>query len=366
MRTIYKIARDAYHVLLERISNKVDASRDDIKKMVDHISTNFTGEITAIGTTSIPLNPKKVNFKLVAFWENEPWQAIKNKSGVKDTDSVSPVLSLFMEDEFGQPVSDDVKKEVRGDIAGYWTDVHNSDEDLGNWKEIGFKRREDFRKTMEGKYNWLRLCEGHWKTKQLWVNYFPSWKTSNLPPTVTPTPADNETPSPDPDAGEGETPTSTKTKGKTPTSAKTKGKTPTSTKPKGKTPANAKTKGKAPGSSKIKSDVPIELTSDEDTAPDDGNITAIVISSDEDDISNSGSNSPIVLSSGEEDVPIGAKRRREGGSEPGPGPSKKFKGKAKEVVASSPPSNSRPARPVPTKKGKANVAKVSEPTFPSA
>jgi hypothetical protein len=101
---------------------------------------------------------------------------MRNGTKVKDVDS--PILSLFFEDESGSPVSDEVKDQVRGDLTAYWLDMVKEGETPCHYKGLGFKRREHYRKTMEEKYPWLRLCEGHWKVKQIWINY---WKKSRVP-----------------------------------------------------------------------------------------------------------------------------------------------------------------------------------------
>ena len=73
-------------------------------------------------------------------------------------------------------MSHGVGKSVRGDVSSFWMDMVNSGEMPQPWGQTGFTRRDQFRKTLEGKYPWLRLCEGHWKVNQLWVNYFTRWK----------------------------------------------------------------------------------------------------------------------------------------------------------------------------------------------
>ena len=295
--TVYKVSRDAYNFLLEGMNAKIDETKEDVRKMVNHISTEFVGEIPGVKTSGIPLNPKQDDFKRVKYWKQDPWKSIRGNSKVKNFDS--PVLSLFMEDGFGRPISDEVKEEVRGDIFGYWNDMHDNGKILKNYTDLGFKRREDFRKTMEGKFPWLRLCEGHWKVKQLWINYFSSWKKTHLPP------------SPD-------------------------------------------SKNPSPGPSNIKGKTPIDISSDDDENLKDK--TLINISSDISDDEtpeNSNRETPIEISSDEDNTPISSKRRRED-SEQGPGPSKRSKGKGKEVATSDP----RPTRPVP-KKINARIGKVN-------
>jgi hypothetical protein len=167
--------------------------------MIQHLTTTVTGAIPGIAPAGIPLNPRQADYELSNYWRQAPWQAIRSKSKTKDPNS--SILSLFMEDEFGKPVSDEVKEEVRGDLYGYWADVlndvNNTGEVLTRYKDLGFKRKEDFRKTMEGKYPWLRLCEGHWKVRQLWINHFSSWKKIHMlapPPSTNPADPNSVTP----------------------------------------------------------------------------------------------------------------------------------------------------------------------------
>jgi len=44
---------------------------------------------------------------------------------------------------------------------------------------MGFTIKEEFRLILEGKYPFLRLCEGHWKVGQLWINNFTNWERNN-------------------------------------------------------------------------------------------------------------------------------------------------------------------------------------------
>jgi len=190
---IDKVIRDAYNTLVGDLSGTIDETKDEVRKMVHHISTNFTGRIPGVETVGIPLNPKRLNYKRVRYWNFDPWQAIRNRSKVKDSDS--PILSLFFEDEFGELVSDEVKDEIRGDLYAYWTDMLNAKVIPGAYKSMGFERKEDYRKTMEGKFPWLRLCEGHWKVKQIWTNHISTWRKSNLPKEMTT--KNKKTPGPD-------------------------------------------------------------------------------------------------------------------------------------------------------------------------
>jgi hypothetical protein len=108
------------------------------------------------------------------------WQVFRNNS--KDLTPDSPIISMYMEDESGKPISPGIKSTLRGDLTSYWNDVHNSGAVLTNFTDLGLDRKDDFRKTFEIRYPWLRLCEAHWKVDHLWINYFGSWRKSRNSP----------------------------------------------------------------------------------------------------------------------------------------------------------------------------------------
>ena len=103
----------------------------------------------------------------------------------------SSVATLFLEDEHGRPVSDEVQEAVLRDVRALWADLAADPETrdmLDTQNQVGFRIYEDFRKTMEGKYPWLRLCEGSWKVQQLWQNTWTSWARTHKKPGSTPVP----------------------------------------------------------------------------------------------------------------------------------------------------------------------------------
>lgn len=142
--------------------------------MIHQLSITSGVPIPGVDTSGIPLNPRHEDFKGVRFWFNGPWQAVCNRATVKDANC--SILSLFMEDEFGKGISGEIKTALHGDLGAYWNDIRDSGERLPNYSGLGLRRKEDFRMKFESMYPWLRLCEGHWKVNQLWINYFGLWK----------------------------------------------------------------------------------------------------------------------------------------------------------------------------------------------
>lgn len=137
-----------------------------MNRMVNHFSTKFVGEpIPGVQAAGIALNPVQDDHRFVKFWKQEAWQMHRRGAGIEDVDA--PVLSIFMEDEFGNPIPEGIRRALRSDVYAFWIDMKTPVE---GYLETGLKIKESFRTTMEGKYPWLRLCEGHWKVGQVWTN----------------------------------------------------------------------------------------------------------------------------------------------------------------------------------------------------
>jgi hypothetical protein len=172
------VFRDAYSGLLQGINRNVELTREDVKNLADRFTTQAANPINnTVGDLSeIPLNPKRENYLMLKWWDPDHWLAIKNKQLAKLDDDNSPIISLYMEDQFGAPISPTVKQALRKDVYAYWNQLGvTSPDEVLNFGDIGLSRKEDFRKTFEAAYPWLRLCSGHWKVDQLWVSYFHTW-----------------------------------------------------------------------------------------------------------------------------------------------------------------------------------------------
>ena len=181
LHTDHKAVRDSYNALLENLSGKIDATREDVKIMTEQIiSINFTRALPGVGPPDIPLDPKRKDYPDVQFWSLESWSKIRRGAGTIDSDS--PILSIFFEDEFGVAIPKGVKDAVRNDVTSFWDGMYNGGrgEIPQTWNKTGLTRKEEFRTTLEGKYPWLRLCEGNWKANHLWINYFTRWKNSRF------------------------------------------------------------------------------------------------------------------------------------------------------------------------------------------
>ena len=189
----YEVFRDAYNRLLDSLGQKIDTTKEDVKNMIQQMSIKTGVEIPGIPSSEISLAPRAEDYPKVRYWKSAPWRELRNKAGPR-LDPNAPILCLFLEDALGRPIGDDVKSQVLSDMAGIWRDLSSKGQ-LATYTQLGFTAREEFRKTIESKHPFLRLCEGNWKSAQLWINYF-RWPTP--PPTSKkggkPAPVKEETP----------------------------------------------------------------------------------------------------------------------------------------------------------------------------
>jgi len=174
----YEVFRDAHKRLLDSLSQKIDMTKEDVKKMIQQMSIKTGVEIPGIPPPGIPLNPKQDDYPYVKYWKSAPWRQLRNTAAPR-LDPNAPVLCLFLEDALGNPIGDDVKTQVLSDMTGIWRDLMKKGQ-LATYTHLGFQAREEFRKTMESKHPFLRLCEGNWKIAQLWINYF-KWPMPSPP-----------------------------------------------------------------------------------------------------------------------------------------------------------------------------------------
>lgn len=178
----------AYNNMLEQISTNVQETRDNVHQMVSHMSTNFVGSIPGV-EEGIPLKPVRADFMDVGFWKQEAWQEFRN--GTRHNATNDAVYSMFMEDQFGDPIPEGERAALREDVHKFWIDLTASGQTPGKYSATGLKISEEFRVTIEGKYPWLRLCEAHWKVKQVWRNCMTAqWNGAKKSKTVANNPDD--------------------------------------------------------------------------------------------------------------------------------------------------------------------------------
>ena len=172
MNATNTIVRHTYSKLIKGMSRILELMHEDIKRVAEYL---------AAGPATGPLAPsgllQKEDFKHIKWWEPFQWQVIKSSMEPRDFGVKNPIISLYMEDENGQPIPESTKKALCRDLYRYQNDLYSSgSDDLCPYGELGLDRKDHFQNHFKGSYPWLRLCASHWKVDQLWLSYFHTWK----------------------------------------------------------------------------------------------------------------------------------------------------------------------------------------------
>ena len=92
----------------------------------------------------------------------------------------APVLSCFLEDKDGDLISESQKKDLFAMVASYWQYLLGKNRAPKNFRRITLEIKLQWRALMESQFECLRFCDGHWKSDQIWINYYPNWRKTAL------------------------------------------------------------------------------------------------------------------------------------------------------------------------------------------
>jgi hypothetical protein len=123
---------------------------------------------------------ERTGFESLGYWFRGPWSDAKNRKVNVDTED--PVLVLFCEDAHGKIMAKGEIRAVRSSVKAYFEFLWTGGIAPSCWGDAPLDLRIDFVRRMEEEYGWLRYCHRHWKSEQLFMNYYPQWyKTKTTP-----------------------------------------------------------------------------------------------------------------------------------------------------------------------------------------
>ena len=188
------IYRASHALVVDKLVGRIDRTRDDIKTLMAKIGSADAAEAASRNSTPkvlggpIPLNPDRADYgDRLNHWTPTKYNMDRHKkrgttSGNNSpTKAKSPVTSEFMEDEFGNIFPPSKRREVSKDAKAFWQWKHQEKVRLDKLPNIDWELRDEFRSTIEAAHPWLRLCEGHWKADQIWINNFSKWTPAKDP-----------------------------------------------------------------------------------------------------------------------------------------------------------------------------------------
>jgi hypothetical protein len=138
------------------------------------------------GTQSIFMYSKhlpcleRTGFELLQYWDKQPWKEIKNGSVIIDTKD--PILLLFYEDKTGKVVPKNEIRAVQNTVRSYFQFLWDNNQAPACWGDAPQDLRIDFIHKLEEEYEWLCYCHRHWKSEQIFMNYYPQWYNAKKNP----------------------------------------------------------------------------------------------------------------------------------------------------------------------------------------
>jgi len=211
--TMHNVSRAAFDKVSSDLSQKIDTLASNLKNIPDTVVTRHenlfmssSGSPLAAEEIPIayllaqakplpPLNP--INFGKLQHWESGRYRllrkgAAKTEDAAEDkplaleADSSSsgpdvkpgklpPVLSCFLEDKEGNPISETEKAAMSSVAGAFWLSLLQKKKAPKCYRQTNLEIKLQWRALMEFNFECLRYCNSHWKVDQYWINNYSSW-----------------------------------------------------------------------------------------------------------------------------------------------------------------------------------------------
>ena len=209
IHTMYNEFRDAHDKILNGLSQKIETMTSDLKNISFHgntaasplaSSSGFSNAILSIlAKVSLPPQLDRNGFEKTFHWFPDEYRKLRRKaekSGVLASDDdvlletdesdpgapkkKVPILSCFLEDKDGIYISESQKKDLLSMAANYWQYLLDKNRAPRNFRRVNLEIKLQWRALMESQFNFVRFCDGHWKSDQIWINYYTTWRKTAL------------------------------------------------------------------------------------------------------------------------------------------------------------------------------------------
>jgi len=211
---MYDVYRAAFDKISGDLSQKVDALTHGLRNLPDAVAVSH-GSTPALPSGSSPppkisistllANAKRLppldqaNFQNLAHWTPTTYRKRrKGDSKTEDTTEdtllaldVEPsgsdtkpnskkeaVLSCFLEDKDGNPISETEKKDMFAIMGAFWQYLWDQKRAPKTFRRLNIETKLEWQMLMESNFECLRYCANHWKLDQLWINNYTSWRNN--------------------------------------------------------------------------------------------------------------------------------------------------------------------------------------------
>ena len=150
----------------------------ELKNAVSNLENNASG----LSGVSDPVyqyrkhlpNLNHGDFPGLPYWHKAAWGEICNggKAVVKGD---NPILTLFFKDATGDIAPKSEIQAARNLARSYFELLWTHKRAPPKWSDAPLDLQVDFIRTMEEDFGFLRFCDRHWKSEQIFMNYYPTW-----------------------------------------------------------------------------------------------------------------------------------------------------------------------------------------------
>ena len=205
------MSRAAFDKISGDLSQKIDTLTSDLKNLPDTVVTSHKNlfmsssgsplaaediPIDTLLARAKPLPPLDRNdFKNLIHWESTEYRRLQkgtpktedadedklpapdvgSSSSGSDAKPKSPILSCFLEDKDGNPISETEKSAMFAVAGAFWLSLLQNKRAPETYRLANLEIRSQWEALMESNFECLRYCANHWKVGQLWKNNYSSW-----------------------------------------------------------------------------------------------------------------------------------------------------------------------------------------------
>lgn len=145
------------------------------------VSADFLGRPE--NTRQPPPQLERAMFPSVKMWFSDDYKGrrktVKGPEDKLEDDSNGTskpsVLSSYMEDESGKVVHETSRAAVRAHAKAFFCSLLKNGRAPAKWGDASLDVVNELVYELETNFPWLRLCEGHWKAKQVATNSYSQW-----------------------------------------------------------------------------------------------------------------------------------------------------------------------------------------------
>jgi len=175
------------HQIDEKPTSSTPSTSSTDSSTSSHVpgASNISGSSSSVVFfTRIPLPQlPREDFPKVQYWYADAYTS-RRKNGEGDNDDEggklkikgdTSVLSSFMEDENGVPIPKGTRTAARGVARGFFQLLLNSGRAPSKWGSASIDITNELTYRLETQFPFLRLCDGHWKSRQIATNGYSQW-----------------------------------------------------------------------------------------------------------------------------------------------------------------------------------------------